>query len=424
VTPETVPAVEAGGRAVTAAGLAGGVAGPSAATVAGASAPSVAVEAMAALQAARAAGRRRLAVLGHPVAHSLSPVLHTAAYDALGLPWMYTRVDVASGELRRFLAGLGPTWLGLSLTMPLKREVPPLLARSTALVDELGVANTVRLDRTRVPFTVSGANTDVWGIVAALREAGVGRAGRADILGSGATAVSALRALADLEVGQVTVHARTPEHAAPLVALGAAHDIAVDVVTLPETEAPDVAGRSAAGRPATPHGGAVAAANDTAAGPRPVAARPIELRSNLVVSTLPPHAADGLDPVIPGSGVPGATDPDRGPVLLDVAYAPWPSRLAERWTAAGGAAVSGLAMLLWQAVAQVRFFVTGDDRLVLPDEDAMVVAMRAALADATAAPAGDTALRTAPHSGAGRGEGARGASARRHGRPGAAGTQS
>lgn len=420
MTPETVPAVEAGGRTVTAAGLAGGVAGPSAATVAGASAPSVAVEAMAALQAARAAGRRRLAVLGHPVAHSLSPVLHTAAYDALGLPWMYTRVDVASGELRRFLAGLGPTWLGLSLTMPLKREVPPLLARSTALVDELGVANTVRLDRTRVPFTVSGANTDVWGIVAALREAGVGRAGRADILGSGATAVSALRALADLEVGRVTVHARTPEHAAPLVALGAAHGIAVDVVALPETEAPGVAGRSAAGRPATPHGGAVAAANDPAAGPRQAAARPIELRSDLVVSTLPPHAADGLDPVIPGSGVPGATDPDRGPVLLDVAYAPWPSRLAERWTAAGGAAVSGLAMLLWQAVAQVRFFVTGDDRLVLPDEDAMVVAMRAALADATAAPAGDTA----PHGGAGRGEGARDASARRHGRPGAAGTQS
>jgi shikimate dehydrogenase len=423
VTPETVPAVEAGGRAVTAAGLAGGVAGPSAATVAGASAPSVAVEAMAALQAARAAGRRRLAVLGHPVAHSLSPVLHTAAYDALGLPWMYTRVDVASGELRRFLAGLGPTWLGLSLTMPLKREVPPLLARSTALVDELGVANTVRLDRTRVPFTVSGANTDVWGIVAALREAGVGGAGRADILGSGATAVSALRALADLEVGRVTVHARTPEHAAPLVALGAAHGIAVDVVALPETEAPGVAGRSAAGRPATPHGGAVAA-DDTAAGPRQAAARPIELRSDLVVSTLPPHAADGLDPVIPGSGVPGATDPDRGPVLLDVAYAPWPSRLAERWTAAGGAAVSGLAMLLWQAVAQVRFFVTGDDRLVLPDEDAMVVAMRAALADATAAPAGDTAPHAAPHGGAGRGEGARGASARRPGRPGAAGTQS
>lgn len=423
MTPETVPAVEAGGRAVTAAGLAGGVAGPSAATVAGASAPSVAVEAMAALQAARAAGRRRLAVLGHPVAHSLSPVLHTAAYDALGLPWMYTRVDVASGELRRFLAGLGPTWLGLSLTMPLKREVPPLLARSTALVDELGVANTVRLDRTRVPFTVSGANTDVWGIVAALREAGVGGAGRADILGSGATAVSALRALADLEVGRVTVHARTPEHAAPLVALGAAHGIAVDVVALPETEAPGVAGRSAAGRPATPHGGAVAA-DDTAAGPRQAAARPIELRSDLVVSTLPPHAADGLDPVIPGSGVPGATDPDRGPVLLDVAYAPWPSRLAERWTAAGGAAVSGLAMLLWQAVAQVRFFVTGDDRLVLPDEDAMVVAMRAALADATAAPAGDTAPHAAPHGGAGRGEGARGASARRPGRPGAAGTQS
>jgi shikimate dehydrogenase len=423
VTPETVPAVEAGGRAVTAAGLAGGVAGPSAATAAGAPAPSVAVEAMAALQAARAAGRRRLAVLGHPVAHSLSPVLHTAAYDALGLPWTYTRVDVASGELRRFLAGLGPTWLGLSLTMPLKREVPPLLARSTALVDELGVANTVRLDRTRVPFTVSGANTDVWGIVAALREAGVGRAGRADILGSGATAVSALRALADLEVGRVTVHARTPEHAAPLVALGAAHGIAVDVVALPETEAPGVAGRSAAGRPATPHGGAVAA-DDTAAGPRQAAARPIELRSDLVVSTLPPHAADGLDPVIPGSGVPGATDPDRGPVLLDVAYAPWPSRLAERWTAAGGAAVSGIAMLLWQAVAQVRFFVTGDDRLVLPDEDAMVVAMRAALADATAAPAGDTAPHTAPHGGAGRGEGARDASARRPGRPGAAGTQS
>jgi len=63
--------------------------------------------------------RRRAAVLGHPIAHSLSPVLHRAAYAELGLDWEYERIDVTGDSLAPFLDSLDATWAGLSLTMPL-----------------------------------------------------------------------------------------------------------------------------------------------------------------------------------------------------------------------------------------------------------------------------------------------------------------
>lgn len=108
-------------------------------------------------------GRTHLAVLGSPIAHSLSPTLHAAAYDALDLPFTYGRHEVASGGLAAFVAGLGPEWRGLSLTMPLKREVLPLLDRTTPLVDELGVANTVAFRLEGSTLVRAGANTDVQG---------------------------------------------------------------------------------------------------------------------------------------------------------------------------------------------------------------------------------------------------------------------
>ncbi len=137
------------------------------------------------------ASRRRAAVLGHPVGHSLSPVLHRAAYAALGLDWVYDRVDVSGAELASFLDSLDGSWVGLSLTMPLKNDVMPLLDEIDPVAVATGAVNTVLLDGGRR----RGANTDVGGLVAALDEHGAGR-GPAVVLGAGATARSAVAALA------------------------------------------------------------------------------------------------------------------------------------------------------------------------------------------------------------------------------------
>lgn len=281
---------------------------------------------------------RHLAVLGHPIAHSLSPVLHEAAYSQLGLPWRYDRADVASGELRAFLQGLDDSWLGLSLTMPLKREIVPLLAGLTDVAQELGVVNTVRFDRVgmgagrrgsaRQAVQLIGANTDVWGIEQALRDAAIGAADTIDIVGAGATALSVARAIYELGGRHLRIHARAPERAAELVEHAESWGIGVDLVPLTTGE--------------------------------------IEFAGPAVVSTLPAHAADAIEP-----------RHEPGSVLLDVSYDPWPSRLAEAWQ---GTVVSGVEMLLWQAVAQVRFFVLGDDREPVPNEDQVIAAMREALA--------------------------------------------
>jgi shikimate dehydrogenase len=139
-------------------------------------------------------------VLGSPIAHSLSPALHRAAYAALGLDWTYDAVEVSSDGLAGFVEGLGPEWAGLSLTMPLKQVVLPLLDEVSDVARLTGAANTVVLRDGRR----EGHNTDVAGIVAALREAGTGDLSRAAVIGAGATAASALVALGiELRVGEL-----------------------------------------------------------------------------------------------------------------------------------------------------------------------------------------------------------------------------
>ncbi|MGW1148223.1 shikimate dehydrogenase, partial [Streptomyces sp. NPDC002454] len=136
--------------------------------------------------ARRATDRTRAAVLGSPIAHSLSPVLHRAAYAELGLDaWSYDRFEVDEAALPDFLAGLGPQWAGLSLTMPLKRAVIPLLDEVSDTAAAVEAVNTVVLteDGRR-----TGDNTDVPGMVAALRERGVETVDSAAVLGAGATA--------------------------------------------------------------------------------------------------------------------------------------------------------------------------------------------------------------------------------------------
>jgi shikimate dehydrogenase len=268
---------------------------------------------------------RRLAVLGSPISHSRSPDLHAAAYRVLGLPWVYGRVEVGSGGLEDFLSGLDDSWLGLSLTMPLKREVLPLLSDRTGTVELTGAANTVLLDSGRL----HGFNTDVGGIVGALADHGVRTVGTAHLIGTGATAASALVALARLGATRVLVSGRRSEGVAELGRLG----VRLGVLT--------------EGR---------------------LFGEPMAMRPDLVVNTLP----GGIEP----DDIPGA---DHGEVLLEVPYDPWPTSRVARWQSRDAEVVNGLEMLLHQAVAQVRVFVAGHETAPLEREDEVVAAMREAV---------------------------------------------
>ncbi|MBI4941619.1 MAG: shikimate dehydrogenase [Actinobacteria bacterium] len=260
-------------------------------------------------------GVRRAAVLGSPIAHSLSPTLHRAAYAALGLTaWRYDAVEVAEDGMAAFLAGLDASWAGLSLTMPLKRVVRPLLAAESDLARAVGAVNTVTFG----PAGPVGDNTDVHGIVAALAEAWVREASTAAVLGGGATACSAVAALRDRGVRAPRVHVRSAGRSGDVVAAGERLGLDVRLAAL---DAADV----------------------------------VHAAPAVVVSTLPAGAADALaDDLAAGLVAPAVRDGAPPPVLLDVVYAPWPTALARAWTGAGGPVVSGLAMLLHQAAEQVR----------------------------------------------------------------------
>ncbi len=275
------------------------------------------------------ASATRLAVLGAPINHSLSPAIHLAAYEALKLDWTYVAAEVAAGGLSTWVSTLDDEWRGLSLTMPLKREVMPMLAARHPLVDVVGAANTVLMGQNGLV----GFNTDVFGIVAALRAAGVALVGHTHMFGSGATAASALVALAQLGARKVTVEARSVVNASPLVGLGQSLEIEVLVIPL-------------------------------------VSESCVAADVDLVVSTMPGGAvvAPRVDTAV-----------RERAILFDVAYSPWPSNLAREWLAVGGRVVSGLEMLLHQAVGQVRVFLNGDPDLVLDNEATVLGAMRAAV---------------------------------------------
>ncbi|MGW9156052.1 MULTISPECIES: shikimate dehydrogenase family protein [unclassified Microbacterium] len=266
----------------------------------------------------------RLAVWGDPIAHSKSPDLHAAAYRVLGVDWEYGRRQVASDAFPGALAGLDDSWRGLSLTMPLKEAAFRAAATRDAHAELTGAVNTLLLGE-----SPAGYNTDVGGIVDALAEAGVTEAGTVRILGAGATAASALVAASEIGASRVFVHARRPERASSLVALGARIDVAVEA--------------------------------------QPLDAKPS--RADLTIATLPS-----------GTTLPAHISTalaESGGALFDAAYAPWPSALAASW--GDGAVISGLGMLLHQAVRQIRIFHHGDPAIALRDEGSVIAAMRAAL---------------------------------------------
>lgn len=264
-------------------------------------------------------------MLGSPIAHSLSPAIHRAAYEILGLDWSYERAEVTGESLARYLGSRDSSWRGLSLTMPLKRDVLPLLDSRDELVHVVGAANTVLRG---ADGAWRGFNTDVYGVERSFREAGVDALAQVHILGAGATAASVIAGVARLGATEVVLFARTSGKAAALVRLGRTLGVTVAVLdwgTTPE------------GRP------------------------------DAVVSTVPG-----------GTVLPEFSLPTRSTAtLFDVAYDPWPSAIASSW--AGGRVISGLDLLVNQAVGQIRVFTNGDPASELHDEAAVVAGMRAAL---------------------------------------------
>lgn len=269
------------------------------------------------VSAAVAESGRRAAVLGRPVSHSLSPLLHRAAYAALGLSdWSYDALDVGAEDLPDLLAGLGPEWRGFSVTMPCKQAAVAVADAVQPLPGLLGAANT--LVRTEDGWRAE--NTDVTGIGMALQLAGVDDAPHAAVLGAGGTASAAVVALASLGARQVDVVVREPRRAGDVTRVLEVLGVEARVLPL--------------------DGSAVSA---------PV-----------VVSTVP----------VAGQPAAAALDWRPGQTVLDVLYAPWPTPLAERVTAAGGTVIGGLEVLFWQATEQVE---------LMTGSAAPIGAMRAAL---------------------------------------------
>ncbi|GGS68024.1 shikimate dehydrogenase [Streptomyces violaceus] len=250
------------------------------------------------------AAPRRAAVLGSPIAHSLSPVLHRTAYQELGLSgWTYDRFEVDEAALPRFFETLGGEWAGLSLTMPLKRAVIPLLDGISETAASVDAVNTVVCTR---DGRRTGDNTDIPGMVAALREHGIDKVEAAAVLGAGATASSALAALARICPGEIAVYVRSEARAAEMRQWAERLEVSVRVADWADAEQ--------------------------------------ALRAPLVISTTPAGVTDAL----------ARSVPERPAALFDVLYDPWPTTLAARWSAYGGAVVSGLDLLVHQAVLQVE----------------------------------------------------------------------
>ena len=249
-------------------------------------------------------GVRRAAVVGRPIAHSRSPQLHLAAYRALGLDtWTYDRIDCGAEELPEFVAGLGPEWVGLSVTMPGKFAALALADERTERAERVGSANT--LVRTAAGWRAD--NTDIDGVVGALGAV----SGRAIVLGSGGTAPAVVAGLAALgAISEVVVAARNAARAAELLELA-------DGLGVPARHVDLELG---------PLSAAVAGAA-------------------VLINTVPADAAAPFAPAVAPI-----------PVLLDAIYDPWPTPLAAAVEAAGGRVISGLQMLLHQAYAQVEQF--------------------------------------------------------------------
>jgi len=264
-------------------------------------------------------------VLGHPVSHSLSPVLHRAAYEHLGLDWNYQKYDVAPDGLEDFMSRLDETWVGVSVTMPHKTSIVAHLDFVESLAKLVGVVNTVAIYKAGAHLQRVGVNTDVYGIKAALGEAGVSQVHAAAVVGGGATATSAVAALGELGCTHPLVVVRNKSRAGGLMRACAKMGVEPRFVSF-DSAATEVA------------------------------------YADVVISTVPAEVTVELGAQLPAhvSGV-----------LLDAVYDPLRTPLMDQWELRGGVAVSGTRMLLHQAAEQVRLW-TGVSAPVKEMERALV----------------------------------------------------
>lgn len=249
---------------------------------------------------------RRAAVLGKPIAHSRSPQLHLAAYRALGLNWTYERIECTGAQLPGLVDGLGPEWVGLSVTMPGKEAALAYATERTERAVLVGSANTL----VRIEGGWRADCTDVDGVLGALRGGGVGALTEAVVLGAGGTARPALLALSELGAKTVTVVARDAGRARSALDLAERLGMTAAVAGFDSAELAERCGRAGA-----------------------------------VVSTIPAEAAALVADAVAGA-----------PVVLDAIYNPWPTPLATAVARVGNTVVSGLQMLLNQAYGQVEQF--------------------------------------------------------------------
>jgi shikimate dehydrogenase len=272
---------------------------------------------------------QRAGVLGHPIGHSLSPVLHRAAYQHLGLDWNYDAYDVTEEQVAAFVTDVDLSWAGLSLTMPLKVAAVPLMDFLDPAAKLTRAVNTVLVHNMGGVRQLVGANTDVRGIVSALRESGRDEVARGVVIGGGATATSAAVALRELGAQSLVAVVRNRAKAGGLMRTASQMGMPVHFVGFDEL------------------------------------ARAVK-GADAVVSTVPAAVGEQAAQDLPLDV--------RDAHLLDVVYHPLVTPLAAAWRERGGVSIGGERMLLHQAAGQVQLM-TGRTAPV----EAMDAALRGAL---------------------------------------------
>lgn len=276
-----------------------------------------------------------IALLGHPVAHSISPRFQQAALNALSVDARYEAWDIDPADLPAALERLrGHSMLGANITIPHKEAVVRLVDRPDALVERMGAANTI----VRHDGQLHATNTDITGIVNALAEAGVAAAGkRILLLGAGGAARAVVVAMRRAGAAHLTIANRTLDRARSVALLGG-DELATAAVTLDDGDAELHAAAEAA---------------------------------DVVINATPLGMAHGPGPE--ASPMPAAWF-HRGQVAFDLVYVPEQTPFLAAADAAGAQAVGGLAMLIHQGAEAFRLW-TG----LQPPLDVMFAAARAAL---------------------------------------------
>lgn len=330
----------------------------------------------------------RCAVLGDPISHSLSPVLHNAAYKALGLTnWQYSKEKVSEAELADFISNLDDSWKGLSLTMPLKKTVMKLGTPCDYWSRTLNVANTAIFTSnpaTASPSQIELCNTDVSGIIMAFIQAlheRISGVKKAVIIGSGNTASSAMAALIEIaqasKLEQVQVVARTENDGSVKGVERFNNLLRAYCADSPNSRSIEPCLESSENE-SSENESSEKKSNETDANYESVigiefpkiseeilkcdeslilqslssldAIRAIA-EADIVISTVPAHVADGLAIALKAY-CKNRRVKSLG-TLLDVVYDPRPSMLLSAWRQYG-LGIGGEEMLLYQALEQVK----------------------------------------------------------------------